>query len=203
MKECHIVWFYKTSVGLKNAWAGHLFGARDYTIIEDNYLPADIIMLGPDYLKDQYTLLGCPISDSPHFYLMRTINEKGNLAETDYMKRISKGTLDWRFATPIPKNFNSYYKEYHNSLEEIQRGDYRPVVVYYLNGKCYVYDGKHRAALCALLNIPVHCHIVSSEIANADLLHYMFGLINGKKDYKLHTEFHSEYMKGLKGYECR
>jgi hypothetical protein len=45
----------------------------------------------------------------------------------------------------------------------IENNSYEPVTVYYLKGKYYIADGKHRAALAALLRGYVKCEVISND----------------------------------------
>ena len=197
MKSLHIVRFYNTRYGLKNVGAGYLLGAKKYSSGVIKEIVADKLFLGPDYLKDKYSLLNRPIAQSPHFDFVKAIKENGDLSSTDYIQRFVSGKLDWRRGSTMPRDFNYFEKMYFQSLGEIQSGDYNPVIIYSLGGKYYIYDGKHRAALCSLLGVPVKCMVVGNELANADLWYYMFSIIKGNSDYSRHTEYHNMYLKEL------
>lgn len=200
MKSLHIVRFYNSRFGLKNVGAGYLLGAKNYSSVVIKNISADSLFLGPDYLKDKYTLLNCPISQSPHYGFIKTIMENGDMASTDYIQRFVSGKLDWRRGSKKPRDFNYFKKMFSRSLGEIQSGDYSPIIIYSLGGKYYIYDGKHRAALCSLLGVPVKCMLVGSEIANADLWHFMFSIIKDNEEYGRHTEYHNLYLRELTGY---
>lgn len=200
LKRLHCVKFYYTRVGLKNVGAGYLLGANNITLGSIIEIPTDKLFLGPDYLNNQNTLLNCGISQSPHYEFVKTIMEDGDLSKTEYIQRFVSGRLDWRRGSTKPRDFSYFNRMYLLSQNEIQANDYEPVIVYSLNGVYYIFDGKHRAALCANLNIPVRCNIVGSEIANANVWHYMFSIVKGKPDFSRHTEFHDIYLNELSKY---
>ncbi len=196
-RKLNIVRFFKTRSGLKNINASLLMKEQKYIILDDIEVPAHVLFLGPDFIINKYTLLDCVITQSPHFNLMQALQKDIPLRSTDYYYRSSKGTLDWRRAMGTMKNIEYYHLKYLQSLKEIHEGCYSPVVVYNLGNRYYIFDGKHRAALCALLGLPVHCIVVDNEIANSNLWHYMFSLLENDPSYSCHTTFHSEYLNSL------
>ena len=193
-ERLHVVRFYTTSLGLKNINASQLL----FNSFKGNHelvkIPPSKLYLGPDFLRDKYTLLDCPVSESPHIGLMAALMKGEPIEKTDYIKRFLKGTLDWRSALIMPKDKTRFQKKYECSLAEIQSGEYPPAVVYLQGGRYYIYDGKHRAALCALLGKEVRCKVVGNEIANANVWNYMFQMVDGKTEFQLHTEFHKSFL---------
>lgn len=200
LKSMHIIRFRKTKYGLKNVGASYLLNPKIISSESIVELSSDLLYLGPDFLKNRYTLLDCHISQSPHYDLIKTISEGGNLASTDYIKRFVSGKLDWRRGYKQPRDYNFFMEKFAKSTNEIEHDDYKPVLVYKLGGKYYIYDGKHRAALCALLGLPVKCLLLGNDIANANVWHYMFSIIKDDLDYSCHTEYHNKYLKELKEY---
>ena len=194
-KHLHIVRFYFTAEGLKNVGASQFLGALPVGTNTCIDLPANQLFLGPDYLKDTYTLLHTPILQSPHMDFVRAQRDALPIMDTEYIHRYLKGKLDWRHEMILPKDPSYFEHQFAASLTAIQGGTYPPVLVYKQGEHYYIFDGKHRAALCALLNRPVKCNIVGSDIANAHLWHYMFSLIIDNPAYKKHREFHEQFMK--------
>lgn len=126
------------------------------------YKDACDLFLDFDALKDRYTLCDIPVTESPHFFLMKALQNGDNLQNTDYVKRREYGTLDYRMPHYFSKHELDEYKEkFNNSKTEIESSDYRPVVVYQLKNRYYIADGKHRAAMCALLGYRVKCTLVN------------------------------------------
>ena len=193
-KHRHLVRFYFTKKGLKNFGAYRLLGAKHINPLETIELSPAELFLGPDFLKDDYTLLGINIVNSPHFSFMRALMERQPIIKTDYIQRSFDGTLDWRRGSLKTKRFDMYNNKFIETKDVIISGKMQPVVVYKNGEHYYIYDGKHRAALCSLLELPVMCSIVGNEIAHADLWHYMFSLIKDKACYSKHTQFHNLYL---------
>ena len=67
------------------------------------------------------------------------------------------------------------------------------MLVYNLNEKYYIYDGKHRAAMCAYNQMTVPCIVIDIEYMFSGIWDEMFKKILNKKDYKRHTEFYKRY----------
>lgn len=195
--KLHIVRFYYTNVGLKQYGLYRLLQRDSYIYLGEIEIDCNNIFLGPDYLKDEHTLLDCPLIASPHLHFVEAIREKEDLAQTDYIKRFIDGRLDIRRPAFRSDNNAIYYKKFSKSLEMIEAGTYKPVIVFQQNERYYIFDGKHRAAMCAMLKRPVNCLVVNSEVANSDLWHYMFTLIEGKPEYSKHSQFHSIYLQHL------
>jgi len=193
-KRLHIVRFYSKAVGLKNTNASILI-SYSHSSGNIHTIDSSKLHLGPDYLKDQYTLLDCPITESPHVGFMAALMNGKPIKETDYIRRFLNGTLDWRSPLIMPKDKMRFQKKFERSLSEIQSGEYPPAVVYLQGGKYYIYDGKHRAALCALLGRPVRCMVIENDIVHTNVWNYMFQLIDGKKEYQLHNYFHKAFLK--------
>ena len=193
----HAIFFFQTHVGIKNIGAKKILGAKAFNNDSKLALSPKELYLGPDFLKDEYTLINKQLIDSPHYGLMLAIREKKDIRNTEYIRRFNLGELDWRHSRPMPKNFEFYYKKYEDSMKAIIEGSYRPIIVYFQDNRYYIYDGKHRAALCALLGVTINCIVVGNEIANSDLWHYMFCMINNHNDYSKHITFHNSYLKKL------
>lgn len=194
LKKNHFIQFYQNSYGLKNVSAAVLLNGRFYEPLEIDLKPVNSLYLGPDYLKDEYTLLNTPIIDSPHFYFVKAINEGLDLFDTDYIQRYMKGTLDWRRGKRKPQNIGHFKEDCAQSKIKIENDNYEPVLAYFQNNHYYIYDGKHRAAMCAYMGKPVLCKIVSSEIANIGVWHYMFSLLENKKEFSKHINFHNDFL---------
>lgn len=193
-KRLYVVRFCRNSVGLKNTNASDLLVSYimhrgDMLKIEPSQL-----FLGPDFLKDKYTLLGRCITDSPHIGFVSALMNNEPIEDTEYIQRFLNGTLDWRSPTIMPKDKMCFYNKFEHSLSEIQSGEYTPVTVYLQGGKYYIYDGKHRAALCALLGKGVRCKVVGNEVANANVWNYMFQMIEGKAEFQRHVDFHKTFL---------
>lgn len=122
------------------------------------------LFLGPDFLKDKYTLLDCPLTDSPHLGFVKYLSHGSNPDSTDYIKRYYTGTLDGRIGHCSISNFSFFVEKNKSRTEEILNDCIEPVKVYEWKGKKYIQDGKHRAALCLLLNKKVPYRLIDGKL---------------------------------------
>lgn len=197
-KKLHLFRFYFTNFGLKNIGASQLIEATSFHGIEVIELQPNQLFLGPDFLKDQYSLLDRSIYQSPHYDFVRAQKNGNDLMSTEYIKRYIAGTLDWRRGTYKPTDYIFFHNQYETITTAIHDGVCPPVITYQMSERYYIFDGKHRAAICAMLDVPVNTIVVNSEIANANVWHYMFALIDEKKEYSKHTDFHKRYLETIK-----
>ena len=177
--------YYENSYGIKghNKAAFKLQGRYDEILIN----PEDVY-LGFDALNDEYTLLDIKMIDSPHYYLMKTIYSGGNINESDYVNREKIGTLDGRYGLVPVDHVNLFFK----SLEMINKNEYDPAIVYQVDGRMYVFDGKHRLALCLLLHQKCKCICMDlSELRDDDNTKKILGEMKKRKkhSYTKNIEF--------------
>ncbi len=185
-KRYHITHIFKTGVGVKGVYG--ISGGQPRICSPDIfYLEPSELYLGLDYLKDKYTLLGREIRQSPHYLFMKAIQNKMDLSQTDYIRRYESGTLDWRIGVPKHRSFKYYYTKYQEREKELNNR-VSPVLVYKIDNNYYVFDGKHRAALCALNNIPIACQLVNVELFGGS-----YELIKDDVEYSLHHQLHEKY----------
>lgn len=120
------------------------------------------LFLSIDLLKDKYSLLGCNILCSPHYNFMVALENEKPLKDTDYINRYKNGTLDARFPH-IAKDY-AYFKDKYKKMKIlVTNNNIEPVSVYKIGTQYYIKDGKHRAALCALLNKPIPCRVLDEK----------------------------------------
>lgn len=149
------------------------------------------LFLGIDFLKDRYTLLGCRINETPHFELMKVMLNDGDINRSDYIKRIKRGTLDARFL--YRRIEKSYYQNYFsNRKREIEADDVTPILVYRVNNRYFIKDGKHRAALCALLNKPIHATVIDNSSIFGNLGKQIIERMKSEKNYSKHLSYYIE-----------
>lgn len=153
---------YESNVGVKYVmpiFNPTINGVSDVFLLQPNELFLDF-----DALKDKYTLCDVAVSESPHLGFLQCLNKGGNIKETEYIKRFEKGTIDIRVPYHVTSRDLWIFKNTFDSRKkEVESGQYEPVVVYLLGGKYYIADGKHRAAMCALLKQPVKCVLINNS----------------------------------------
>lgn len=116
------------------------------------------MFLDADYLIDRHTLVGKCILDSPHCGLMKAIMEGRPIEATEYAARAQSGTLDVRNPSYLSRTrIQRMQALFQARLDEIKNATYSPVRVYRHKDRYCIFDGKHRAALCAVMGMAVNC----------------------------------------------
>lgn len=193
-RQNKVISFAKKRTGIKNTNASLLLNHYEY-VLKDNYcVSASELFLGPDFLRDDFTLLCTNILDSPHFSLMESLMYGKEIENTDYVRRLLSGKLDWRDCTIMPKDKEYFRKRFNKSFIEIKEDRYKPIIIYNQGKRSFIYDGKHRAALCCLLNVPVRCVVVDNLIAHDGVWRYMFNLLDGDNTYRRHIDYHCQFL---------
>ena len=147
-------------------------------------IPANQLYLGIDFLTDRNTLLDTCIIDSPHFGLMRTFEANGNVENTDYIRRFEQGRLDSRSSKIISKKLISKMSDkFHHMRGQILTASYFPVQVYQIGKRYYIADGKHRAALAALLANEVLCQEIGPGFIFDSFRLWQYHLIENDNQY--------------------
>lgn len=187
-KKNRIIHLYYSAVGLKNINMGYVADLGKIDASNKVLINAEELFLGPDFLKDKYTLLGTRITESPHYEFMKTLKQNEDFRKTEYIIRWENGTLDWRRAMPMEIYQNEWKLKFRERLKEIQNDSYKPIKIYKVGGKKYIYDGKHRAAVCALLNKKIQCEIISNNCIFSYYNRYMFNCIINKPEYSIHRK---------------
>lgn len=164
-KLLFISFLYENKYGIKST--NQLSKVGVPIIIKCDVIKPEELFLGFDGLRDEYTLVGENIINSPHFGFIKCIDEGKNVIETDYVRRYKKGCLDGRPAIKVNRKSLKRFKAiFEKRKEEISNNSYDPVRVYYFDNRYYISDGKHRAAFCAYLNKKVKCEIINSDYLN-------------------------------------
>lgn len=181
---------YRTSKGIKNFNLGFLSVLFNPNIYKELLIDSKDLYLGPDYLKDEYSLINLSINDSPHYKLMETLFNNEDVLETDYMFRKRNGTLDWRDITPISSSYiNSIKNKFKQRLIDIETDCYDPIIVYEYKEKYYIFDGKHRAALCSYLKKPIKSLVVSNDCIRSYTNRIFFEMMKDDNFYSKHNAF--------------
>ena len=176
----HVFKIVFTKYGLKTINI-HLVRQEPRVISETAFeLDPKELFLGIDYLNDNYTLLDTSILASPHIKFIDAIFKGDELSKTDYIERYQKGTLDGRMGRPKIRDFSLFKTRCNLRIKQLE--DMQPVLVYQVNKRYYIYDGKHRAALCALKGAKVKCLLVDYFFKDNAL----FKVMTKENNYKKH-----------------
>jgi hypothetical protein len=119
----------------------------------------------PDFLRNDFTLVGLPITESPHYSLIEAIAEGADLAKTEYVVRRQTGTLDIRTGSHVDLSLLEAWGK--TSLQRIRRGERNSVKVFRLTGDgketLVVGDGKHTLATAAFCGQTETLHIAMMD----------------------------------------
>lgn len=190
--DCHLFCFYNGKYGIKNINLNQLvFPGQN--VLDKIEISPNLLFMGPDFLKDKYTLLNTPLVESPHAQLMSLLYNGKNYSDSEYIKRYYYGYLDWRRGIK-DIDLNRFKKKNKDIVESVLSGNYEPVKIYQVGESYYVFDGKHRAALCAVLGKNVKCVVVSSDIACAGVWNRLFTYTKSNKLYCKHSIFYEQYL---------
>ena len=113
------------------------------------------LVLGFDSLTDRYTLLGRPLSASPHMGLIIALSRGTSPRDTDYARRLQAGTLS--HALPVAFDEDQVRGQFAERDREIAAGVIQRVRTVVIGRSRYILDGKHRAAHALLRGAPVEC----------------------------------------------
>lgn len=142
---------YFSSKGIKSI--NPIIQNHNYYAINSGMISPEKLHLGVDFLKDNYTLCGTKIIDSPHYSFLKALRDDEDICNTDYYSRFLNGSLDSRIPKYISKKNRDDFKSiFLNRLDKLKKKQIKPVIIYKLNNTYYIADGKHRAALCCLYN---------------------------------------------------
>lgn len=174
---------YQTKVGIKSL--NQLMQSQELYSFNEFYANPNELYLGFDALKDAYTLVDVCIDNSPHFFLMEALNNHLSIKNTEYCQRYKAGTLDSRARVSLShRELQRMEEKFALRKQEILEGRYAPVQVYRRNGKYYIADGKHRAALCTLFECPIKCVEISADFLKDSFRKWIY-----RKMYKKQKEY--------------
>lgn len=179
---------FEDKYGVK--YYNQLMKSTKYNVLDSLIVDYRELYLGFDGLNDKYTLVDVCIDQSPHYSLMKALDKGLPIIETDYYIRLKRGYLDSRRAIRI----NNKYTEMMNGKFDVRKKQvledkYDHVQIYILNGKKYIADGKHRAALCAYLDVPVQCDVISKDFLSDSYRQWMLMKMKDKREYSKHNVF--------------
>ena len=113
------------------------------------------LVLGFDSLTDRHTLLGRPLSASPHVELISALSRGASPRHTDYARRLQAGTLS--HGLPVAFDEDQVRRQFAERDREIAAGMVQRVRTVVVGGSRYILDGKHRAAHALVRGTPVEC----------------------------------------------
>jgi hypothetical protein len=197
LKKLNITIYFETSKGIKNFNVEVANISKFKTSLIKN-VSTDRLYIGFDGLKDEFTLVGTPIRSSPHFQLMKILEKGESIKNTDYYYRITRGILDERKPVYIESRIKDRVEKYVVRKNQILLGEIKPIIVYELNEKLYIVDGKHRAALAHMLRKKIDCVKINNEyvIANFSMTLYL-KMCKNSKDYNKNISFMESIIKEI------
>ena len=188
LRKNYITWLYKTKVGIK--CVNPIIRNEKYKVLGQKNISPNKLFLDVDFLKDDYTLCDSSIINSPHLGLMKALEKGEDIRQTDYWHRTIMGTIDSRQKNnPTENEYNKFYITYQQKKDEVTSGDYNPIKVYCVNDKYYIADGKHRAALCAMMGKLVKCNIISSDCMLDSYYMWNYRKMKDEKGYSINNRF--------------
>lgn len=182
-KILNISVLYQTKTGVKSL--NQLMQSRETPALSEFYAKPQELFLGFDALKDAYSLVDVCIDASPHLGLMQALDEHRNVKQTDYCRRYAAGTLDGRSRVALSSHMlRTFEDKFADRRQEIVEECYAPVQVYKCHGRYYIADGKHRAALCVLLDKPIKCAEISDDFLQDSFRQWIYRkMLKNKKAY--------------------
>lgn len=187
-----IRFFYSESSGIKAMNCRHICPSNlkidDLPIVS---VDRKNLYLGLDFLKDNYSFIDTPLTESPHYKLMRDLSEQKPIERSEYINLLCKGRLDERREINL---FDIDFKKMHSLFEarraDIKANSYNPILVFKANtGKYYIVDGKHRAALASLYFDSLNCVAIDFRVFYSFIDKKLLKTISGKKHYTRHDAF--------------
>ena len=169
----------------------------DCFILGDKFeLSIDKLLIGPDNLKDKYSLLGTPVSKSPYIELMQFLNVSKDIKNIEYLERAKKGTLDIRCAKLIDNQYvRSLYNKFESSKLLIEKHICTPIKCVLVDNECYIADGKHTAALCKILDITPQCVDVTPLMYDSWFLWLYNKMQKKPNEFQKHLAFFGKIFK--------
>ncbi len=149
---------YFSKFGLKSINAKIDFG--DLSKLKKKQLSSNELFLFVDGLIDSETLVGKNIKDSPHFQLISTLDSQKLIDNCEYITRAQDGRLDMRGGTFYDTKF--YLEKFQTLKNDFELNKVTPLLVFPLDERYFILDGKHRAAYFALKEKPIEAYIVMS-----------------------------------------
>ena len=191
-----------TSLYVENKYGIKVYN-KPLSVISEQYLSEEITIdaastfLGFDCLRNEYSLVNRSILLSPHYDLISKLYVGQNIDGSDYICRETEGCLDGRYGI-VPANHS---EAMNNAITSVESDNYSPAIIYDVCGKWYIFDGKHRLALCALLGLNCRCRTLSREFFLSDSYTLnVYKRMKHKLDYDLNTKLLDNILYQKKNY---
>ena len=175
-------YYYENKYGIK---AFNKYESKQPNILTSITIDPKDTFLSFDGLKDKYSLINTPLPKSPHVELMKRLQDNENYLQTEYIKRERNGSLDGRYGLII-----RYHEiKYRRSINNIIKEKYEPPKIYQLNNRYYIYDGKHRIALCHILGKKCKCNCIDPTFFIKDKhTQKIYHMMKKRKEYMANIE---------------
>lgn len=185
-KLCGCTLYFSTKYGVK-AYNKNLFVLSKEDSVNIEIVDIAKIRLGFDALKDSYTHLDKSVENSPHYEMVKLLNEGHDITHCRYVEFELRGMLDGRYELgPLNRLL-----ENHISANKREVDNNYPIV-YKIDGLYYIVDGKHRIAKELYKGAKtIQCIVVSPKIIFAHI--YTKGIL----DYMKNTKGGDSYIKNI------
>lgn len=145
-KALHISAYFEMDKGIKG-YNRPLFRIPSDIKLESVTINPNEVYLSYDGLRDELTHVEKSIVDSPHVDMINRLKKGLDIQDCDYVRGEIEGYLDGRF-----EQLDSYdLVEFHIKKFMAKQNSEKPLV-YSINDKYYVLDGKHRIATAVVFN---------------------------------------------------
>ena len=145
-------------------------------------------IIGPDFLKDEYTSICRNIDEWPHYELIKCLDNNLPLGNCSYVKRCQNGTLDFRKQMKISTRF--LRNKYQERLDAIEKNEIIPIKVYLIYDNIYaVADGKHSLAMAYYFDYRnLRFDVIQNPIFDT-YFRWIFEKIKFDENFKKHNDF--------------
>jgi len=151
----------------------------------------DQLIAPPDFLKDEYTILGKKITEWPHYQLIRYLDKNLPLSECDYVKRRQSGTLDFRKKMDI--SFDELRRVFNKRLDSIKNNKIFSVKIYLSYDNFYtVTDGKHALSMAYYFNYKNIRFDIIHNICFDSNYRWRFEKIKDNNEFSKHNNFFNQ-----------
>lgn len=146
------------------------------------------LLAGPDFLKDEYTLIGRNISEWPHYELIKCLDKDLPVNNCSYIKKRQNGTLDSRKKQKV--SIEKLENIYQEKLDAMEKGKIFGIKVFTPYDNIYtVADGRHSLAMAFYFNYRNLRFDIIQNLTFDTYFRWIFKKIESDKDFTKHNEF--------------